>query len=338
MTTVYLHVGMPKCASSSLQAFFHHNDSQHRALGLCYPRTCRQPTGYFSHRPLHDLPPEGVPNAVREIAAEARAAGCEKILLSSEEFSNSRWDREITSHIIEALNAEFGLKNVRLVFLFRNHFSFVESVFAQFLKGGMFRVPAHGFFKRGNTDILAYTRSFRNRNGFHFFSYNSMVNRFRVHAPKNGFEVYSIEPPDLGGRDIIEVLCAKLGVPYENPRSPSNTRFSQKALLGLRYSRAKYGFHETRTERNKINKLLAHDQPEFSPIIQVSDPLFMMIKRAMREDQGLFRTLAKSEYKTLFSVPDKYRRQRKQTATVSLSEDDMAGIDKIIKRATTKVL
>lgn len=329
--TVYLHVGMPKCASSSLQAFFHHNDEQHRKLGLCYPRASREEKGYFSHRPLHDTPVEEVPHAVKEIAREAEAAKCDKILISSEEFSNSRWDREITSIVVEALNAEFGIENVRLLFLFRNHFSFVESTFAQYLKGGMFRVPSKALFQQGNATLADYIKSFHKDHGFNFFRYTAMVNKFREHAPHNEFELYSIERADLGGKDIIEVLCEKFGVPFEDYKAAVNTRYSKKALLALHYARAKYGFDAVRTRRNKISKLFPKDGEMFSPVIQISEDVFKTVESISKADRALFRDSAKTGFKRLLSRPEKYRFQQERYENIILSDQELADIDAVMQ-------
>ena len=53
-TQVYVHVGMPKCASSSVQAHFHKHYGHYHRQGLLYPRTACQKADYRSHRPLLD--------------------------------------------------------------------------------------------------------------------------------------------------------------------------------------------------------------------------------------------------------------------------------------------
>ena len=46
----------------------------------------------------------------------------------------------MTRKLIRGLNERFGAKNVSFLFIIRNHISFIESAYAQFLKGGLFRV------------------------------------------------------------------------------------------------------------------------------------------------------------------------------------------------------
>lgn len=312
MTTVYLHVGMPKCASSALQSFLHRNDALHRSEGMCYPISYRESSGYFSHRPLHKLQPTEIPGAVDEIAREAADANCNRILISSEEFVNSLWDRDITGHIVDALNARFGLENVRILILFRNPFPFVESVYAQFLKGGMFRTPDDAFLKSRNNDIFGFATAFRTRHGFDFFNYGDFVERLRFHAPHNAFDMLSIERADWRGTEILDVLCQRLGISRGNPDVFLNERYSEVALHLLHHARRTHGFVRTKSRRNIISKLFPKQEHQFSKLLHVHGALFDQIAASAERDRKYFARNSTEPNAELFEIPNTYRLQRDQ--------------------------
>ncbi|RJE81292.1 hypothetical protein [Paracoccus sp. JM45] len=312
MTTVYLHVGMPKCASSSLQSFMHKNDELHRSEGLCYPASCRENSGYFSHRPLHKLQPDEVTAAVNLIADEAAEQDCDRILISSEEFMNSLWDKEITGVVIRALNARFGTQNVRIMMLFRNPFPFVESVYAQYLKGGMFRTPDKAFMESDDNGISGFVSNFRQRNGFDFFSYSDFIDRLQSQAPYNPLDLLSIERSDWGGRDIIDVLCERLSVSRGNLAISSNERFSETTLHLLHYSRQKHGFNRTRERRDIVSKLFPAGSRQFSKLIHVHGNLFEQIAKSVDRDRQYFTRKSPEPCNNLFAIPQAYQVQQNQ--------------------------
>lgn len=331
MTTVYLHVGMPKCASSALQSFLHRNDTRHRAEGFCYPVACRETSGYFSHRPLHRLQPEEVPAAIGAIADEAKSKSCSKLLVSSEEFVNSLWDREITGHIIAALNTRFGAENVRILVLFRNHFPFVESVYAQFLKGGMFRTPDEGFMKSKDNGISGFASGFRRRNGFDFFSYGDFIERLRFHAPDNPFDLLSTERADWGGKDVIDVLCDRLGITRGSAEIAANERYSETALFLLHYSRRKYGFARTKQRRSFLAALFPPDDRQFSRLLHVNGVLFDQIAAASERDRRYFARNTGEPCGHLFTVSDSYQMQRTQEEHLTVPDWCLLLVDRVMQ-------
>lgn len=332
MTTVYLHTGMPKCASSALQSFLHRNDTLHRSEGLCYPVTCREYSGYFSHRPLHKLDPSQVPATVEKIATEAAAMNCSRILISSEEFVNSLWDRDITGHVIDALNARFGVENVRILMLFRNPFPFVESVYAQFLKGGMFRTPDEAFIKSKNNDILGLAMDFRTRHGFDFYSYSAFVERLRFHAPYNPFDMLSVEHADWDGLDILDVLCDRLKVSRGNPDISSNERYSETALHLLHHARRTYGFAKTKARREIIAALFSNQHRQFSRLVHVHGPLFDQILDSAERDRRYFARHTTEPNTHLFEVPEAYRQARSKEEELAVPSWQLRLVERIVTR------
>ncbi len=331
MTSVHLHVGMPKCASSTVQSYFHSHDARHRSEGLCYPQTCRTTGGYFNHLPLHSLPPEELGPAVDAIAREAEGDGCDRILVSSEGFTNALWGSSITTAVIAALNATFGEQNVHVVMLFRNHFSFVESAYAQFLKGGLFGVHPARLMHSGDSGISGYAAQFRRNNGFDFFSYADFIERFRGHAPRNPIELYSCESADNDGKDITEVLSGRLGVSYGQAPAFSNTRFSDTALLLLRHSIQAHGVTRTRERREIIAGLFPSGEKEFSEILHVGGPLFDRVQEASDRDRGYFQRHCGRTHEHVFDIPPAYMDRRDRRGGPVLADWCLQLTDRVMK-------
>ena len=330
MTTVFLHIGMPKCASTSVQNFFHRNDEIHRRNGTCYPRLYREESGYFSHRPLHDLSVDAFEAAVNDIRREAIEHNCHNIFISSEEFLNSLWDREATFSLISTLNRAFGAKNVRILSLLRNQVELVESSYAQFLYAGMFRIDESSFFLSDNTEILGFMNWFKRVNGFNFFSYSDFIGRFRERVPENPFDVYSIEREDLGGRDIIQVLCDKLKLPYPQEIGAVNERVSDRALLLIRYAISRFGAQIAPERRNLIEKMFPHSNSGFSPILRLSGPSMRQVIDSSGKDIFFLQNNFSGKFGRLYERSIEIMKNRKIDDISRVIEEERALVDYIV--------
>jgi len=299
MTQVFLHVGMPKCASSTIQGYFHKFDRRNLKSGFLYPRTGRSERGYFSHAPIVRMTSDDLRDLVHKIRIES--AGAEVIFISTEQIVNAYWDRSITRDLIRELNLAFDASNVRLLFLFRNHFSFIESAFAQFLKGGLYRVDHGEFFGTTAGDIESYCTHFRDSNGFHFFDYTRVINAFRKHCePGNEIEAYSIERDDLESGDILEEFCGRFGLVPPKRKKVNNTRFPVKALLGLAYGVEKYGFQTVHPKRKGVANRYSDGGDGFSPILHIHGDFAKTVASIQRADSAFFRQEFGAEFSALF--------------------------------------
>lgn len=302
-TTVHLHIGMPKCASSSVQAHFWDNYDAYRQQGLLYPRTACDTTGYRSHRPLHATPTAELPQRVREIAEEAAAAGCDRILLSSEAFINSHWDRSESAAVLEALQAEFGAENLRLLFLIRDHASFLSSAFAQFIRAGLMRVPPEPVFAHEPLSIIGFANAFRARNGFEIFSYSDLLTRFAGGGREVACDVLSIHKGDCGGGDIIDKLCRLFGVTAQAVGAASNTRLTERQVFCLLHARKRYGFERVKPRRAALIRGVGKGAQFSSPVFRPDAALFERLEVAAAADHAFFTSRFPGPFEAVFRLP-----------------------------------
>ncbi|MCB1358278.1 MAG: hypothetical protein KDK53_17915 [Maritimibacter sp.] len=299
MTTVYLHVGMPKCASSTVQGYFNKNDNRNRKAGFVYPVAGRSTGGYFNHEPIVHMDKDEIAQLVATVKEEA--AGAETVFISAEAFVNAYWDQPVTATLIEQLNATFGASNVRLLFLFRNHFSFIESAFAQFLKGGLYRVNHGKFYRKTDRGIESYCKSFQEANGFDFFDYARVIEEFRKHCePENRIEVMSIERADLETGDILDELCKKFDLVPPTGKKVKNARFPVKALLGLAYAIEQHSFRSVRPMRKGVASRFADSVDGYSSILHIHGDLAQRVAERQRADAAYFKTELGCDFPSLF--------------------------------------
>lgn len=299
MTTVYLHVGMPKCASSTVQGYFNKNDARNREAGFVYPVAGRSTSGYFNHEPIVHLEKDEIVELVGKIREEAE--GAKVVFISAEAFVNAYWDRPVTATLIDQLNATFGAANVRLLFLFRNHFSFIESAFAQFHKGGLYRVSHGKFYNSTDGGIESYCKSFREANGFDFYDYARVIEEFRKHCqPENKIEVLSIERSDLETGDILGELCQKFDLVPPSGKKVNNARFPVKALLGLAYAIERHGFRNVRPIRKGVASRFADAVDGYSSKLHIHGDFAGEVAERQRADAEYFKTVLGCDCPALF--------------------------------------
>lgn len=169
--------------------------------------------------------------------------------MSSEALINSYWNRPEAGDVVRALQAQFGVQNLRLLFLIRDHLSFTRSAFAQFIRGGLMRVPERDVFTHAPLGVDSFTEAFRARHGFEIFSYSDLLTRFadRVSGlADSAIRVMSIHRSDCGGGDIVEALCRDLAVTAAPLEQAHNTRLSERQLFCLLHARQRYGFERVK--------------------------------------------------------------------------------------------
>lgn len=299
MTTVYLHVGMPKCASSTVQAYFHEHDARNREAGFVYPVAGRATGGYFNHEPILRMDKDEIAAVVGKIRDEAE--GAKAVFISAEGFVNSHWDHPVTGQLIEQLSATFGAANLRLLFLFRNHFTFIESVFAQFLKGGMYRVHQGRFHRNTDGKIEDFCKTFEDEYGFEFYDYAAVIETFRRQCqPESRIELMSIERSDLETGDILSELCKKFDLVPPEGNTVRNARFPGKALLGLGYSSKNYGIRNVVPKRKKVAARFADAIDGYSSVLHLHGDFAETVAARQRADAAFFATEFGCDFPALF--------------------------------------
>ena len=229
---VWVHVGLPKCGSTTIQRYFSEHAGAFRTQGLCYPETGQSKGGYRSHEPLARAPKDALPALVQAIADEAK--GCDRILISCEDFANALPVGNGEA-LIAALNRLFGPDQVHVLAYFRNAHDFVESCYAQFIMGGLFRINAGHFFEGKATDLCAFVAAFEALKGYPLYSLAGHADLITRHFPDNRAVLKSIERADIGQDGLIGDICHTLDVtPLES--APTRNQRVSNLLLAVAHS------------------------------------------------------------------------------------------------------
>lgn len=231
---VIFHIGMPKCASTSLQAHFANNDELYRQSGFLYPVSHRSVKGYRRHQSLLDpgLEPE---QAAEDILMEAEASSCNRILLSTEDFISNRSGQftELTS----AFSARLGPDAVSYLCLIREPMAMLRSSYHQFVRAGLWGINRDDFFNKTDGSINAFIEAFLEERGCHWYEYPTLINRAIDGVPAAQLRVWDVDD----GTDPIEKLCVLYGLPKGTPTEAMNKRLPQQKIKLLRNFQRDFG-------------------------------------------------------------------------------------------------
>ena len=255
---VWVHVGLPKCGSTTVQRYFAAHADQFRAQGLCYPETGRSTGGYRSHEPIARTSQADLPALVAAIAAEA--AGCDRIFLSCEDFANAL-PLGNGAALVAELNRVFGADQVRVLAYFRNVHDFVASCYAQFVMGGLFKINAGRFFQGAPddpaaTDLAAFVAAFEALKGFPLYSLRGHAEQIARHFPDNAVVLKSIERMDIGEGGLIGDICRTLGVEVLEMAPAQNRRVSNLLLAAALSARRQVSTEAFRRLRPHLQRLV----------------------------------------------------------------------------------
>ena len=294
--TVTFHVGMPKCASTSIQHYFSRHREAHSAQGLCYPRSfCNKVgEGHPNHRPLILLPEEKIEQAVDDILKEACDANASKIFLSCEAVLSDGREKPQLNVLLDCLSNRIGSKRLKLLAFVRNPFTLAESSFAQFLRAGLLNVDMTEFFNPQEHEVAAsegisrFIYLYKQKNGFDFFHYEKILTDLHTRAPEVQLDIHALSRRSL--TDLFKML--KVPAPKEPPFF--YTRLNTRTLLIL---------HEARRQRRgrNINPFMdplmdlakaVDTQTGFNPLLHLSEENIRQISNAAAQDKRWFADIA----------------------------------------------
>jgi len=134
LSKLYLHVGLPKTATSTIQNFLAQNDTHFSNVGWLYPKTARQ---YVAHHPLGNFfRPDALDwvwdldrtQVLTDLRSEIAASGCDNVIMSTEALA--------TAPMIADIKDYFSDFEVFIVFFLRRQDKWLESAYQEELKNG----------------------------------------------------------------------------------------------------------------------------------------------------------------------------------------------------------
>ncbi|MEM7142578.1 MAG: hypothetical protein AAF548_16265 [Actinomycetota bacterium] len=281
---VVLHIGLPKCASSSIQYAFVSDRKALRRAGVRYPKTGRTRRGDPSHLGFFTVERGEAARLSARLERECR--GDDTALVSTEALtSKARWE-EALAVVVESLNERFGADRVDVLLLVRNHVDYAESCFAQFVRSGVLGVDKGRFYQRYEPTIHGFSEAYRDRWGHPFFSYSDIIRRTEACLGANQLEVMSIERRDLDAADIASALATRLGVDALGAVAPQNQRISAAQILALTLAQSRYGHRRYAQRRQELLRATEGiDAPGRSSRIHVAGALAREIVAAQEADR-----------------------------------------------------
>ncbi|QBR38542.1 glycosyltransferase family 2 protein (plasmid) [Leisingera sp. NJS201] len=231
---IWLHIGLPKCGSTTIQRHMAAASVQHQTHGVCYPRAWRSADGYRNHLPLAKLSPLMLPQALARITAEALDQDCNRIVLSCEHWANAFPGSNLLP-LYKTLQAQLPDWQIRIVAYFRNPYDFVESCYAQYVRAGLFQINRHRFYADGAPSIEKFLSCFEDSRGFPLYSNLRYARMLMAHFPPEVLMLRSIEPPDLVQPDMLGDFYSLLGLPAPVSTGRRNRRVSNRKLAELEY-------------------------------------------------------------------------------------------------------
>lgn len=325
---VVLHVGLPKCASTTVQRALVANERHLRAQRVLYPTTGRSTGGYQSHVSWCTTERAEIEAKVDQLRTEA--AGFDTVFLSTEAFTTMpRWQERLDT-ATSVLNEAFGASSVTILLFVRNHFDYAESCFAQFIKAGLLGMHKSLVYRRFSPTITGFAQAYASTNGHHFFSLTQVLRRLGESVPGNPVEVMSIERDDLGGRDVTDALCDRLGLKSLKKAKSRNQRLATSRLLACNRAQRRYGPGVYREHRQEL--LAATEGAtgrEFSPVLHVTSPLFEAIRLAQAEDRETLAALP-GRFDAVLACPERAVANRFRYDGYRLSKAERELVDRIM--------
>lgn len=299
MATVYLHIGSPKTATSSLQAVFARHKRKLRSQGVLYPGKCRH--GDAHHVLVADLIqkhqsvrmpdfwygkfPRGEAWSTLRAEIDANAGKIDKVVLSSELFFGQSVGLEaMLGDIRQALEGH----TVKIVVYLRRQDQLYASFYNQDVKGArQWSKSAYEFYETHQIFRHSYHRLMELWSGI--FGVENVIIR-------------PYEPAHWPGGDIVQDFCATIGIP-----GLGSAPLESNQGLGVNQLYIKRCFNRTgvaKADNDRIVELIQRLCPELPArdTVYVNHRLYARYREQWQQDNDrLARTFLQREQ--LFSEP-----------------------------------
>lgn len=161
MICLFLHIGQPKTATTTIQGFLARNREALMQQGWLYPNSARQhlahhPLGnFFRDEPLYWVRKADPAYCMRELRKEMDDNDCQNVIMSTETlfFVNN----------VDKIREYFQDFNVVPIIFLRRQDEWLESAFREQLKNGVIRPDPNNFLKhmRSSLDYCAVLHKWR---------------------------------------------------------------------------------------------------------------------------------------------------------------------------------
>lgn len=250
MPRVTLHIGLPKCASTSIQRYFAEHYWRNVRQGVLYPRMGRQRRGYRNHQPLfQDL--SKLNTRLDRILIEARLVRAKRIFISNEDAlcrMKNRMHFNSTQRILD----RFGRENVDVIAITRAPAGLVRSSYAQFLKGGLWELNKKQFFGSYDGGIDDFQEFYKAIWGFELKDYENLLPHF---AESFGIQSITEIPLVAEGGDVLARVAEELGLSLYGKLSRLNSSKTYCKSLFFRDFQKRFGPDHYRQNQRALNKI-----------------------------------------------------------------------------------
>ena len=232
MKTIFVHIGMPKTGSTSIQAFF----STHRHVleeeGILYPRLFCSGGAHFDFSSAFgfgaskkNITSNHLNDSLLELEKEINGANFNKVIFSSENFVLDG-DVDLLYSFLYTLDAK-----LKIVVYLRRHDKWWPSAYQQSIKQ-VNNPPWGSTFK----EFLDFQNSF----GYKYWDYCSLIDRWASVFGRENILVRPFEKSQMKEGDVLQDFLDVIGVndisdklrgSINKPRSIANDSLNAKALI-----------------------------------------------------------------------------------------------------------
>ncbi|MBN9889811.1 hypothetical protein [Salipiger abyssi] len=254
MPTLYLHTGLHKTGTTSLQKAFFDNRAGLARQGLLYPETglSPHPSNWGHHELAYALrqpgPGEALWQALRE---EADAAGLDRVLVSSEALSHLPYPGLPASRPYKLIARIFAGYDIRLVVYLRPQADMIAALYRHHVKAlGERRDPF---------DFIAQVAP--------RLEYQHYLNTAAAGLGPEAILPRRYQPGALVDRDIIADMATVTGIDltreFRRPGTPLNRGLSADGLAAMLDANRRLADAPEQLHRERMRIIKAHPAPAF---------------------------------------------------------------------------